>query len=1168
MLNLTNIVKDYATGDTAVRALDDISIAFRRNEFVSILGHSGCGKTTMLNIIGGLDRYTSGNMYIKGVSTEEYTSSGWDAYRNHSIGFVFQSYNLIPHQTVLSNVELALTLSGVSKTERRKRAVEVLERVGLGDQINKKPSQMSGGQMQRVAIARALVNDPEILLADEPTGALDTDTSIQIMEILKEISKDKLIIMVTHNPELAEQYSDRIVRLKDGKIIGDTNPFSAEDEAKEVAAIIKDEEAADQSGSETELEIKKKKKKKPSMSFLTALSLSFNNLLTKKTRTFLTSFAGSIGIIGIALILSLSNGINAYIGRVQRETLSSYPITIMKEEIDMSSMLGALMQQSEPIQNKEEGKVYTNPVSYTLLNSMLNPDKHVNNLGKFKEFVDGSDKIKEHSQLIRYGYNVDINAYLIDDKNSYYKADMTSLFETMANEAMGGSSSSSMSGMMSGASALGNIWQEILPPDASSDGMVHSMIKEQYDLVAGKWPESKSDILLVISGDNTISDLSLYSLGLTTTTEMLEAVIEAMKGNVADINDMASYTYDQLIYTGEGDTEYINYMIVPTSDYFVQKDGKWVDARELDDKIQLNGIISGGTELKITGIIRPNPEATSASLNGTLVYTSALTDFLMSEIENSEIVKAQKASPTVDVFTGLPFEAPTVVGSAQNFRDYLASCTVSQAARMYYEILMGKDEAVIESQVASYLSGLGVGAVPTDPAEQAVYKTDLINKIVAQAGHLSPDDEAMLKGYLSMLSADQLYVEIKSYIRKEVEATYETAALEKVNAIINEPDAAELEAETVKVALGIMYASKPEMLSMLYQQMLQQSPAGMSQEMIYTTLLTVVDLMAQGSEATGMGNGVLTMLGIDNTVTKQYLFARYKAVTAMSDEQINSFINSLDDNMLLSTFKNEVKAEAVNNYKQNGAALQSQEKKDAKLAGAFKAAVEGGVYSDDQLKGFYEDNHLVPKSSQYTYNEMLSKFGYTSKSDPSYISIYPLSFEDKEIIAELIAEYNGSQTSDEDKISYTDYVGLIMSSVTSIINAITYVLVFFVSISLVVSSIMIGIITYISVLERTKEIGILRAIGASKRDVSRVFNAETLIVGFASGMIGIIVTVLLNIPITIIIKHLSGISGLSTLPIAGGIILVLISMLLTFVAGLIPSGIAAKKDPVESLRSE
>ena len=1195
MLNLTNIVKEYVTGDTTVRALDNVSISFRKNEFVSILGHSGCGKTTMLNLIGGLDRYTSGNMFIKGVSTEQYNASDWDAYRNHSVGFVFQSYNLIPHQTVLANVELALTLSGVSKSERRKRAAEVLTRVGLADQLHKKPSQMSGGQMQRVAIARALVNDPEILLADEPTGALDTDTSVQIMEILREISKDKLIIMVTHNPELAEQYSDRIVRLKDGAIIGDTNPFSAEDEAKEVAEIYHSE--AQQSLSGNENEIATKKKKKPSMSFFTALSLSFNNLLTKKTRTFLTSFAGSIGIIGIALILSLSNGINAYIDRVQRETLSSYPITIQQEEVDMTAMLATLMSQGTSNNTpKEENRVYTNPVSYTLLESMLNPHTKVNNLKKFKEYVQNDQSMLEYAELIRYGYNVDINAYLLDKTNKYTKADITALFEGMASQMMGGSSSS-MSSLMTDSAMLGsNIWEELLPAENGSNDLFHSMIKEQYQLVAGTWPQSKNDVLLVISADNTISDLSLYALGLTSIEEMLKTMTDVQAGISVDVSSMPSYSFDQLIYTsvgpdGQPDKEYISYRIIPTSDYYVQVGGKWVDIRTLSESEQnskLNSIVSLGEELRISGIIRPDPEATAASLTGTLVYTSALTEHLMNKTINSAVVKAQLADPSIDVITGLPFTKPNVQGSAQLFKEYLGIGTDKQLsnerlAEIYKAILSGKyNEAEYNKTVANttkmFLIGMGVNEPPTDPALVASYKTELVNKVIGLAAGMGGYmNEADMKNFLDILSAEQLYYYLYSSVEAQVIANLENDAEEKLASIINTPDAVELDAAATLYAFELIYKTHPESLVSMYTVLMglpEGSAAGMTPKLVYDSVVTAMQLYAQGSVNENYSAKIISAIGMadaDGALMRACLRYRYSVVTAMTQDQINAFVSSLPTSgagSLYSTFKNEINAAAIAVYAQSGTLTQSEAKKNTKLSAAFISNVES-VYTDNQLKEFYNSELIVPKvSTNKNIETTLKLLGYVTEDSPSYISIYPKSFEDKERIADLIEAYNLAQTDDDDKISYSDYVGLIMSSVTTIVNAITYVLVFFVSISLVVSSIMIGIITYISVLERTKEIGILRAIGASKRDISRVFNAETLIVGFCSGMIGIIVTIILNIPISIIIKMLAGISGLSTLPVMGGIILVVISMLLTFIAGLIPSGIAAKKDPVESLRSE
>ena len=1167
MLILKNIVKDYVTGDTTVRALDDVSLAFRKNEFVSILGHSGCGKTTMLNIIGGLDKYTSGVMAIKGVTTEQYRDSDWDTYRNHSIGFVFQSYNLIPHQTVLSNVELALTLSGVSKAERRRRATEVLEKVGLGDQLHKKPSQMSGGQMQRVAIARTLVNDPEILLADEPTGALDTDTSVQIMEILKEISKNKLIIMVTHNPELAARYSDRIIRLSDGMIIDDSNPFSFDEEQKEVADV-KIAEAELEENEQATAVTKNKKKKKPSMSFWTALALSFNNLLTKKTRTFLTSFAGSIGIIGIALILSLSNGINAFIDRVQRETLSSYPITIQKEEVDMTALVAGLMQQSKPVENPEPDKVYVNPVTYGMLTSMLNPHTTQNNLKDFKAYLDsGNSGIENYTQLVKYGYKVSINPYLKDANSKYYKADVNDLFTYIMKEAGMSYGESSMSTMVS----YGNtIWQEMLPPTSGSDDLMHGMIKEQYDLIAGAWPTSKNEVVLVVTSDNAITDIALYSLGLYTSDEIFKIVVDASKGIQTDTN--ISYNFDDLIYTGEGDTNYISYKIIPSSSYYqyMDTDGdktpdKWVDLRTSDSDIDLNAIVTNGLDVKITGIIRPNPEATSGAISGTIAYTSALTDYLVEEIKNSEIVKAQLADTKHDVFTGLPFVAETITAAAKPgaFQSYLATATVAQKAELYKAIITTPSKQYIDTTLNAYLVSLGVEEAKND-------REKLIAIVMEYAGQ---GNEQFAQLYFDGMSADELYKFIRNFAEEAIRTSYASETQAKIDGIINAPNDVEFDAERAKIALRVIYSHNPnsmkQILIAIQQSMgqsLNASPDSMSNAQIYSMLVNVFDEYGR-SFATSSNMSTMLMLSFDTEIQKIYLKDRYKTNTKLSDAQIDEILNNASNISVL--FYNEFDSEAKENYALNMAHSQSESRKNEKLDAAFEeylSTIDLNTEAGKQLVSSYYDEH-IPKKSPTEYEDNLELMGFADKEDPDSISIYANSFEDKEIIAQIIEDYNNTKE-EKDRISYTDYVGLIMSSVTSIINAITYVLIFFVSISLVVSSIMIGIITYISVLERTKEIGILRAIGASKRDISRVFNAETLIVGFASGMIGIIVTVLLNIPITLIIKYFSGISGLATLPVLGGLILVLISMGLTVFAGLIPSGIAAKKDPVESLRSE
>ena len=1181
MLILKNIVKDYVSGDTTVRALDDVTISFRKSEFVSILGHSGCGKTTLLNIIGGLDRYTDGDISIKGVSTKNYKDADWDTYRNHSIGFVFQSYNLIPHQTVIANVELALTLSGVSKAERRKRAEEVLIKVGLGDQLYKKPSQMSGGQMQRVAIARALINDPEILLADEPTGALDTDTSVQIMDILREISKDKLIIMVTHNPELANEYSDRIIRLSDGRVIGDSNPYSTEEAAADTEALLKaeaeKEELADgvekvtdknDASADTEVAtvVKKtkkcKKQRRPSMSFFTAISLSFNNLLTKKTRTFMTSFAGSIGIIGIALILSLSNGINAFIGRVQKETLSSYPITLQKEEMDVSSFITTFMGESSKPENADPNKIYSNNISYNLLTSMMNPATSTNNLDKFKEFLDKDEsKIKEHTSLIRYGYNADINAYLKNPDGSYYKADINELFVDMAVDM--GLSQTNATSMMSSSFSSFNVWQEMLPPKDSKDGqLMHEMIKEQYEIVAGEWPKNKNEIVLLVSPDNRITDLSLYSLGLTTKDEMLSAVMGAINGNPIE-SEIQEFSYDDLIG--------ISYKIIPTSDYYYKHvlTGEWLDYRDSNASTELNGIIAGGIDLTISGIIRQNPEATAGSLTGTLIYTSELTEYLVDAVAGSDIVKAQNENESIDVFTGLPFTAPenSVVADADKpaaFKAYISEATVMKKAEIYRLILTTPSEDEVKAGAEAMLPSLGV--TPTSSRDE------LMGIILKYAG---AGNEEIIKKYFETFSDEQLYAYIYNFALDTVRKSMTDSAQKYVDEIINSPSDIELDAEKSKILFGVIYNSNPTALrgiaTMLSQGSFKLDIEGKTDAEVYGLLLSVMDAYSAGETSSNFyGNLMLNPMLVTTDMQKAYIVQHYKSITALEQSEIESQVNAMDATRAKTIFDGIIDEKARDTYRAEKAPSQSEDNKNKKLATALDAMLakdeSAGGYTAAQLTAFYDE--YVPQEAPTTLEENYSLFGSHDKSSPDYISIYPNSFEDKEIIADIINNYNSAQTNEDDKISYTDYVGLIMSSVTSIIDAISYVLIFFVSISLVVSSIMIGIITYISVLERAKEIGILRAMGASKRDVANVFNAETLIVGFTSGMIGIIVTVLLNIPIGLIIKHFSGIAGIAALPPVGAVILVIISMTLTLISGLIPSRIAAKKDPVEALRSE
>ena len=867
MLQLKNITKNYLSGDNEVQALKGINIEFRENEFVSILGQSGCGKTTLLNIIGGLDRYTSGDLIINGKSTKEFKDKDWDTYRNHSVGFVFQSYNLIPHQTVLANVELALTISGVGKTERRKRAIEALQKVGLGDQINKKPNQMSGGQMQRVAIARALVNDPDILLADEPTGALDSKTSVQVMEILKEISKDRLIIMVTHNPELAKKYSSRIVKLLDGKIIDDSNPYKSSEEDVKKARNKKD------------------KSGKASMKFTTAVRLSLNNLMTKKGRTFLTSFAGSIGIIGIALILSLSHGMQSYINRVEEDTLSSYPLTIQEASIDVTSMLEAMMGNGEK-EEHNDNKIYSRPIVNNILET-VSTKLQTNNLEEFKKYLESGDtNIKDYINAIQYEYNLNLNIYKQNDDKTYQQVNPSKVFDELGfGEMM--ESRQSASSMMSSSMAMTqtDVWTEMLDNQ--------NLLQSQYDVLAGKWPTKYNEVVLIVDENNEISDYTLYSLGIKDIKELNESMEKIKNKEKVEAGESESYSYDDLLN--------YKFKILLNTDYYKKSGNAWQDMSN-DDEYMKN-VVDNAEEITIVGIIKPNEENVSSSGAGMIGYTKELKEYVINKINETEIVKEQKENPNINVFTGIEF------------------------------------------------------------------------------------------------------------------------------------------------------------------------PKNQNSSFDYSQL---------------------------------------------TDEQ----------RMYMSTLSEAELAELMKNYAENSTA---------------------------------------------TYDSNLSTLGVVDLNKPSTINIYPKDFESKDMITTRISEYNDKQTNDgkeENVITYTDIVGVMMSSVSTIINVISYVLIAFVGISLVVSSIMIGIITYISVLERTKEIGILRSIGASKKDVSRVFNAETLIIGLVAGLIGIVVTLLLNIPINMIIKSIVGISNISKLPTAGAIILVVISVGLTMIAGLIPARFAAKRDPVEALRTE
>ena len=1090
MLELKNIVKEYPTGNSTLTALRGINIAFRKSEFVAILGQSGCGKTTLLNIIGGLDKYTDGDLIINGISTREYKDANWDAYRNHSIGFVFQSYNLIPHQSVLANVELALTLSGVSKTERKERAIEALTKVGLSDQLYKKPNQMSGGQMQRVAIARALVNNPDILLADEPTGALDSETSIQIMEILKEIAKEKLVIMVTHNPDLAATYANRIVKLLDGKIIGDSNPYTPK--------YVKEENDKKQ----------KKIAKNKSMSFWTALSLSFNNLLTKKGRTILTAIAGSIGIIGIALILSISTGVNNYIDNVQQETLSSFPIQIEKESTNISSLISSLMgvdteEPADGIAKEDRTAVYGNPVMYKMMKAMLNAEVSTNNLEKFKVYLDEhSEELSNYTTAIQYGYNIKLNIYSTDPNGEYAKADFIDL---MSGVFEGGSMSLGISSMMESSGGM-NVWQELLTDPKT--GEISSLIESQYDLVYGTWPKEKNEILLVLNENNEISDVTLYSLGLVDKQTMINATMAAMMGkedNGWDAYEGKSWSYEDICN--------INLkMILPTDYYQYDESSKlWVNIS--DNQALLNAVINKGIDLKISGIVKPDADATSAFLSGSLCYTSALTNYYIESLNNTTMIKQQTENDEYNIITGLPFVVTennelTNAEKIVAFKEYVNSLTDNDKVNLYKQILSTPNESVIETTVNSLLM-------------QYENKTaeDIVNDISTQYATELGYSEELIRDMLSGYSKEELIEIIIETVKQMIVKQYEENALKVIEEIYETPSSQELE------------MMKSMVLSEMYKSI---SSMPVEQQEVMKQQINYMFVANNWSQKTGM--------------------ASTDALNILKSMSLDDFIVVFDKAL------DETATQMYAQY----SGMSSNADKQAKVVKAFDDYLN--TLTDDDFVYLYE-NHMPDKVSDKTKTEILEDLGVKKTEDPDFIYIYPIDFENKEVISNMITEYNAG-VSEEDKIEYTDIVALLMSSISDIITAISVVLICFVSISLVVSSIMIGIITYISVLERTKEIGILRAVGASKKDVSRVFNAETMIIGLFAGVLGILVTVLLCFPISWIARGVSNIQSLTAVLPWYGYLLIVLSVGLTLIAGIFPSRMAAKKDPVVALRTE
>lgn len=855
MLQCKNIMKDYVSGDEIVHALKGVSLSFREHEFVSILGQSGCGKTTFLNIIGGLDHYTSGDLIINGKSTKDYSDKDWDTYRNHQIGFVFQSYNLIMHQSVLSNVELALTLTGVNKEERRKRAIEALNKVGLSNQIHKKPTQMSGGQMQRVAIARAIVNNPDIILADEPTGALDSATSVQIMEILKEISKDKLVIMVTHNPQLADEYSSRIIRLKDGSLVSDSNPFNEQEMNVDMSVL-----------------------KRPGMSFKMACSLSLNNLMTKKARTFLTSFAGSIGIIGIALIMSLSHGMQSYIDQMENDTMASYPIEIQANSSDMSTLMTTMMGMKKKTEEHTDSKIYSRPYVEDVLESLSSSKK--NNLSAFKSYIESSKgkEFRKTAKAIEYDYNLNLQVYNENTDSGLVQVSPNGLLDKL-----GMSDMMSIQSQFMDSSAMTNdqVWLSL--PESKK------LRNDEYQLVEGKWPTNYNEVVLEVDENNEITDYALYSLGLLDQDELVKNYQKILNGEIDKISKtkLKSYSVDDILN--------LKFRLVLNSDLYQKVNGLWINQSE--NESYMKDVVSKSPEIKVVGIIKPSESTVSQPTMGGVYYTKAMEEYVTSKTENAQIVKEQKTNPNINIFTQTEFAS----------------------------------------------------------------------------------------------------------------------------------------------------GQKMSMSNLTNEQMMQLS--------------------------------------------------------SMSQEELMNYMNTYNENI------------------------------------------------------------------NATYDSNLTKLGVVDYSTLTKISLYASSFDGKEKLGDLITSYNKKQTK-SNVITYNDFIGTMLSSVTSVVNIISYVLIAFVSVSLIVSSIMIGIITYISVLERTKEIGILRSIGASKKDITRVFNAETFIIGLISGVLGILITLVLNVPISVVVENMTGVSHIAKLPVNGAVFLIFIDLVLTILAGLIPSKIASKKDPVEALRSE
>lgn len=1123
MLQIRHICKEYRTGSLVQKALDDVSLNLRDNEFVAILGPSGSGKTTLLNIIGGLDRYDSGDLIINGVSTKKYKDRDWDSYRNHTIGFVFQSYNLIPHQTILSNVELALTISGIGKAERKKRAAEALEKVGLGDQIHKKPNQMSGGQMQRVAIARALVNDPDILLADEPTGALDSDTSVQVMELLKEVASDRLVVMVTHNPELAQEYATRIVNLRDGKIRSDSHAF-----------------ILDESGSE---EPEHRNLGKASMSFLTALNLSFHNLKTKKTRTLLTSFAGSIGIIGIALILSLSTGVNAYIKSIEKETLSEYPLQIQKTGMDLTSMMTAGMGAAAGTTDDSEVEIID--MVTDMFSSMDS-----NDLRSLKDYLEHGDSgIEDYTNAIEYSYSVTPQIYL-EQEDGVRQVHPDSSFA-----AMGLGSSASSNSMMSTMMSTDVFYE--MPHEKD-------LYEDQYDVVAGRWPSDEHECIVVLSSSGGISDYMLYTLGLRDYEELDSMVDQFVKEeNVETPDNMGEYDYEDILGT--------RFKLVSSPDYYVydSKYQVWKDKRE--DTTYMEELVSSGEDMEIVGIVQPAEDAKGMLLMMGIWYLPSLTEHVVDVASESDIVKQQLAHPDTDVFTNEPFGKE----SEEKGMDMDSLITVDEEALKkafgFEGSALGADlQGAFDFSDAFRLAGnslnleetLDMSRIQIDlPDLSGIDLTDVIQSVkidVSEEGMKQLADD-LESGYLEY---------VKEQTGKEQPGLQESFEEFLVSGggqdIIND-----FLEEIVDTGEPISAEQMEELVQQLtdgYRQYTEeQGLAGPDQLKEY-----LIDYLGTSQAEEILLDGMSEMVDISNVkeqlmqVLQQYMQQLMASYAGSMAEELESQITSSMQQMMeqMASGMEGAMSRAMN---QIGNSLQDAMNIDGDaFAEAFQMNMSAEELSELMMSmGMTEDA---------SYEGNLQKLGYADFDEPSEIDIYPVDFESKEKVIEILDDYNRKMEEDgeeEKVITYTDMVGTLMSSVTDIIDTISYVLIAFVAISLVVSSIMIGVITYISVLERKKEIGILRAIGASKSNISQVFNAETVIIGFCAGLMGIGLTLLALIPGNALIHHLADSDEVNAfLPVIPAVVLILLSILLTLTGGLIPSAKAAKSDPVTALRTE